>query len=260
MRIVGVTAALVVLMGCLIPRPFVTRTEIVEPADSSPVFGEKPSLRVLGEERSVSWDTGSRSYLPTANDFEISLRVARLRDDIYLVQVAVSGVEYYLVPVRVSPSGEAVPLACEGVEEAASTHGVSIRPADDYKLELRGDRPGVIGFLLAVSEGCSSMLKLKGFTPPRGELADAAAEAGHRPTRCVPCPAGQGACVEGSVTDPSGAVLPGATVEMTPSGGGEPRRTLTDRNGGFFLKGLPDGTYTLSRHRSSSWLRVVRMT
>ena len=49
--------------------------------------------------------------------------------------------------------------------------------------------------------------------------------------------------IEGFVTDPSGAVVPGATVTATHTGTNESRATVTGSRGGYLLSNLPLGAY-----------------
>src|SRR5262245_50603318 len=53
------------------------------------------------------------------------------------------------------------------------------------------------------------------------------------------------ATVYGVVRDPSGAVLPGASVTATHQGTNLARDTITDERGEFALPALPAGPYTL---------------
>jgi hypothetical protein len=50
----------------------------------------------------------------------------------------------------------------------------------------------------------------------------------------------------GTVTDPSGGVIAGATVTLTNSGTGQTRTTTTDSNGSYKFGLLPPGTYSVS--------------
>jgi hypothetical protein len=53
------------------------------------------------------------------------------------------------------------------------------------------------------------------------------------------------ATLYGIVTDPSGAVLPGAEVTITHEGTSEPRHAVTGETGEFVLTNLPVGSYTV---------------
>jgi len=53
----------------------------------------------------------------------------------------------------------------------------------------------------------------------------------------------QTAELNGKVTDPSGAVLPGVTVTMTQTDTGAVRSTVTDGEGLYLLSNLPTGPY-----------------
>ncbi|HXI42413.1 MAG TPA: carboxypeptidase-like regulatory domain-containing protein, partial [Bryobacteraceae bacterium] len=52
--------------------------------------------------------------------------------------------------------------------------------------------------------------------------------------------------ISGTVTDPSGSVIPGAAVTATNTGTGAQRTTQTTSSGVFFLNNLPVGNYKLS--------------
>jgi hypothetical protein len=52
--------------------------------------------------------------------------------------------------------------------------------------------------------------------------------------------------ISGTVTDPTGSVIPGATVIATNTGTGVARTTQTTSAGVFFLNNLPVGNYRLS--------------
>src|SRR5687768_11236607 len=53
------------------------------------------------------------------------------------------------------------------------------------------------------------------------------------------------ATVRGNIQDPTGAVIPGATVTMTNVGTKTPSTTVSDDRGQYFLAGLFPGTYDL---------------
>src|SRR5436309_10116738 len=53
------------------------------------------------------------------------------------------------------------------------------------------------------------------------------------------------ATVRGTVTDPTGAVLPGVSVAIINPGTGAARETATDARGGYLVAGLFPGTYEL---------------
>ena len=53
------------------------------------------------------------------------------------------------------------------------------------------------------------------------------------------------ATLRGTVTDPSGAVLPGATVTVTNAGTRDARTAVSDERGGYTFAGLFTGTYQL---------------
>jgi hypothetical protein len=52
--------------------------------------------------------------------------------------------------------------------------------------------------------------------------------------------------IQGSVTDPSGAVIPGASVVVTQNGTGETRTVKSDARGDFQAQNLDAGTYTVT--------------
>ena len=52
--------------------------------------------------------------------------------------------------------------------------------------------------------------------------------------------------ISGTVTDPSGSVIPNAAVTAVNTGTGAARATQTTSAGVFFLNNLPVGNYTLS--------------
>src|SRR5579885_1876545 len=51
--------------------------------------------------------------------------------------------------------------------------------------------------------------------------------------------------IHGSVTDPSGAVVPGATVKAIQTGTGQTASTVTGTDGSYVLTNLPVGPYRL---------------
>src|ERR1700722_7895294 len=53
------------------------------------------------------------------------------------------------------------------------------------------------------------------------------------------------ATVSGTITDPSGAVVPGVAVTIFSHGTGLKRSTSTDTDGEYRFAGLPTGTYSL---------------
>ncbi|HET9696983.1 MAG TPA: carboxypeptidase-like regulatory domain-containing protein, partial [Terriglobales bacterium] len=52
--------------------------------------------------------------------------------------------------------------------------------------------------------------------------------------------------IAGSVNDPSGAVVPGATVKVTNTGTNVEKTLKSDQNGDFVVSALPSGTYVVS--------------
>lgn len=65
--------------------------------------------------------------------------------------------------------------------------------------------------------------------------------------------------IRGRVTDPSGAVVPEATVIATDEATGVERTTRTNRRGAYLLPELPSGTYSV-RARSEGFQTTVRET
>lgn len=60
--------------------------------------------------------------------------------------------------------------------------------------------------------------------------------------------AGSGSTVSGTVSDPSGASIPGADLSLVGAGGTTVARVTTDQNGGFRFTDLPPGKYQLRAH------------
>ena len=113
-----------------------------------------------------------------------------------------------------------------------------------FELELAGERAGIIGLLAGVIDSCTPQFQVDTFVPTGGELATQAATAGGSSGGCRPCPAG--ACIQGTVTDQTGASVPGAMVRALRPGGGEAAAgTRSGENGHFLLTGLADGTVEL---------------
>ena len=75
--------------------------------------------------------------------------------------------------------------------------------------------------------------------------AVAAARAAPIPTGAQPQPSAALASVEGSVTDATGATIPGATVSMRLISGNEILGAKTDTKGQFILAGLLPGPYEM---------------
>ena len=53
------------------------------------------------------------------------------------------------------------------------------------------------------------------------------------------------AAVSGTITDPSGAVVPGVSVSIVSEGAGLKRSTLSDTAGEYRFAGLPAGKYSV---------------
>jgi hypothetical protein len=239
------------LIGCIVPRPFATRTEIITAADSTPVFGTQAELRIFDQSIVLGWDKATRGYTPRnqgsgSQSPTRALRVARLKSDIYLFQAKFEASEgYVLVPVRISKAREATPLTCQAQETAAADFGVRIAAGFDHERELRGDRAGIIGFLATTLPTCTPLFRIDTFEPPRAELVAAAAAPGPSSSGgCKPC--SERGCIQGTVTDESGAAVAGVTVRAKP---GSPvttvRTALSNDAGEFHITGLPEGSYRL---------------
>jgi hypothetical protein len=52
--------------------------------------------------------------------------------------------------------------------------------------------------------------------------------------------------LSGAVSDPSGAVIPGATVVLKNQQSGDERRTITNNDGFFSISGVQVGDYTIN--------------
>src|SRR5437660_12921697 len=67
--------------------------------------------------------------------------------------------------------------------------------------------------------------------------------------------------ISGVVTDPSDAVIPGATVQLKDESTGATRETVTNNSGGFQFPDLNSGTYTvtvtLSGFTTAAYTKVV---
>ena len=76
------------------------------------------------------------------------------------------------------------------------------------------------------------------------------------PSQTKPAPQATSS-VSGTLVDPSGAVIPGATVTVTPSAsGGAPLTAVSDGQGNFVISGLAPGTYSVGA--SSPGFRAAR--
>jgi hypothetical protein len=58
------------------------------------------------------------------------------------------------------------------------------------------------------------------------------------------------ATVSGTITDPSGAVVPGVSVTIVSQGTGLKRSALTDTAGEYRFAGLPTGNYSLRMEKT----------
>lgn len=242
-----VLAVTLAVTGCIIPRPLTTKVEVIRSADAAQVFGPQAVLRLGQEALVLRWDPSARSYVSQgpSGGLVTGLRVARLKGDVHLLQVELEGEEgYWLVPFRVSRTREVSPLACDVRRAAAEEFGVRMGEREAFGLDLAGERAGIIGLLAGVVDSCTPQFQVDTFVPTGGELAtQAASVAGGSSGGCRPCPAG--ACIQGTVTDQTGASVPGATVRALRPGGGEAAGARSDENGHFLLTGLADGTVEL---------------
>src|SRR6516164_5817282 len=91
----------------------------------------------------------------------------------------------------------------------------------------RGCRPILLVALAAV---WSSSAAARTFAPEADQIRSASEKA---------------AAVTGKVEDPSGAVIVGAAVTLTPAGPGERFEATTDPKGVFRFESVPDGSYVL---------------
>ena len=64
-------------------------------------------------------------------------------------------------------------------------------------------------------------------------------------------PAQSGATIQGTVTDPSGAAVPEATVSVQARDGSIRRRTSTDSKGAYRIEALPTGGYVVTVETTS---------
>jgi hypothetical protein len=199
----------------------------------------------MDETLALTWDASLHAY-KGGGDLVKTLRVARFKGDIYLFQAELdSGDEgYTLVLARVSKEGDATPLACEIPRSSDAGFGVRTSATNAFGLELHGDRAGILGLLGSVLPSCKPLMRFARWTPATSELAAAGAQAGAGGTPgCFECPAG--ACVQGTVIDQSGAVVPGAVVRVEARAGSGSTRTATadDQRGEFLVTGLAAGSY-----------------
>ncbi len=233
--------------GCIAPRLFQTQTEVVTPLDSAAVFGPEATV-TFGQERIVfSWDAASRRYSPQARGDSLisAFRVARLQGDTFLLQLRAEDEDGYLLTLfKISGTREIAPLTCDARPTQAQEFGVRLDVGEGLLVQLAGDRAAIIRFLSNTLGSCTRPLQVAAVNPPKEELAkQVATGAAPGAARCA-CPAG--ACVQGMVTDPPGAALPGATVRLVPKGIVRPGPgTTSNESGSFFLSGVPSGDYDL---------------
>ena len=71
------------------------------------------------------------------------------------------------------------------------------------------------------------------------------------------CAQTQLATVFGTVTDPTGAVIPGADVTVSSTNTGLKRVGFTDINGDYHVAGLPPGIYTVRAEKDKFQIRVL---
>jgi hypothetical protein len=94
-------------------------------------------------------------------------------------------------------------------------------------------------FLIALALGLAGAL---------GAEAQAAAPAAQAPAQATPAPSAQpapAASLRGHITDPSGALIPGAQIQVTTAAGAAVQSTTADAAGGYQVRGLPAGSYVI---------------
>jgi Carboxypeptidase regulatory-like domain len=251
--------ALLGLLGCIVPRPLVTRTEVVGPGDSTPLFGQEVKVLLFDKGISLVWDERTRTYAVQAPQDLVDtrgIRVARLKGDVYLFQVARVEERYALVPARISRTREVTPLACSIPEEAAADFGIRTTIVEDLFLDLRGDRSGILGLLTGILKTCNPLLRVDTLVPSGRELATDAATPGRDDAgACSSCPSG--GCVQGTVMDNLGGVLPGVAVKLEPqSPDGAALTAKSDDNGAFFFAAIPQASYRL-RLELAGFINIV---
>jgi hypothetical protein len=232
------------LTGCILVPPLKTTTEVITSGDAVPVFGAQAAIRVGQRPLVLRWDAASHAYKfqPPEGGFVKSVRVARLKGDVYLLQGELEDATdgYVLVPFRVSGAREVVPLACDVPRARAEAFGVRTGSREDLALELAGDRAGIVSVLASVVGNCKPQLQVDAFVPSGRELSSQAVVVPNGSADgCSPCPVG--ACIQGTLRDQTGASLPGATVRAIASGSAAPLSARSDASGNFLLSGVPDG-------------------
>ena len=65
------------------------------------------------------------------------------------------------------------------------------------------------------------------------------------------------ATLRGSITDQSGAVLPGVTISVKNQGTGEERTTLSDETGNYQIAALPVGVYQIDVRQQGMKPQIV---
>ena len=53
------------LMGCIVPTPFSTHTDVITPADSTPVLGRQVAVRLFDQPITLGWADLAFATLPT---------------------------------------------------------------------------------------------------------------------------------------------------------------------------------------------------
>jgi hypothetical protein len=84
-------------------------------------------------------------------------------------------------------------------------------------------------FLFAIAFGIAGALAMQGQTPASAPQTSP--------------PAATAATLHGHITDPSGALIPGATITITTSAGGTIKTTTADSGGAYSVSGLAPGGY-----------------
>lgn len=235
--------------ACIAPRMlFVTDTEVLEQADSMPIFGDHLDVRYLEKEVALSWDTASRRYVASDPQVEQQdFRAARLKSDVYLFQGRGLLDRFTLLPIRILESGEVDPLACEPTDDLASEFGLALHRSDELSVELHGDRSRIIGFLSALVDTCTPLLHVESLHVPRAELAAHGAARGSVLPSCMPCSDPRSACIRGSVIDEiANTGLPAAEVTVHHKWSGSHSVRADSGPKGEFALVVPPGPLHLS--------------
>ena len=66
--------------------------------------------------------------------------------------------------------------------------------------------------------------------------------------------------VAGTVADPTGALIPGSHIKLTPADGSASRETVSDANGGFYFLDVPPGNFQLNVSAANFSTEIVAGT